>query len=339
MSRFSVPETVFFDITPHCNLRCRHCYSSDNPNYVQKSFSEICHILSQLSHAGVFKIDIVGREPLMRQDIERIIEYASLKKFIIKISTNGTLINDDIAKMLSNYAVKSVQISIDSVLQKKHNEFRRSWNAYERTIKGIKLLKRYDVKICIATTLTSFNWYELEDIIRLSYEMGAYHYRTRLLIGDQKTNHFQINKRQYKETVRLLNDLRNNYDDMTIEQLHHSFLFEKDKEYDINKSITVPCGAGIFRCSLTYDFRITPCIALAHLYSSSIKSSFVDEWRNNNVFDRWLGIFKAIKGKCRVCGYRYLCGGGCRANVYGVTYDIFSEDPWCWFNPEEEERC
>lgn len=335
LPRLLTPDTLYIDITPKCNLNCKHCYSGEKIGGMsrEKSYKEVCALLSQLQKAKVFKIYLVGREPLMRKDLGKIIEYASLNKFVIGIATNGTLITPSIAKLFSDYNVNSIQISIDSISPKKHNKFRGNPNAFSLAIKGINLLKKHGNKISIATTLTNFNFKELKKIADFVNKLGAYYYRTRLLIGNPKNRNYQITSEQYKYAVKLLFELKNYYKHMIIEQLHHSFLFEKNIKYDPTKGITIPCGAGLSRCSLTYDFKITPCIALAHLYSAPMKKKFVDEWQNNNIFYQWSKVFASIKGKCSVCGYRYICGGGCRANVFGVTDDILSSDPWCWFDP------
>ena len=335
LSRLLVPDTVYFDITPQCNLRCQHCYSRcENINLKEKTYKEVRNILKQVIKAKIFKIDLVGREPLMREDFGKIIRYISQKGCLIKIASNGTLINPEIAKTFASYNINSVQISIDSVSAEKHNMFRGNNNAFSLAVRGIELLKKHGINACIATTLTNFNFKELKKLADFAYKLGVYYYKTKLLIGNPHNKKFQINKQQYKYTVETLFNLKNHYKNMTVEQLHHSFLFEKNIKYDPARSITIPCGAGISRCSLTYDFKITPCIALAHLYSAPIKKGLVKEWQNNPIFNQWLKTFTLIKGKCGICGYKYVCGGGCRANVFGVTNNIFSSDPWCWFNPK-----
>lgn len=336
LSRLLAPDTLYIDITPRCNLQCQHCYSGwGNINLKEKRYKEVCDILKQAIKAKIFKIYFVGREPLIRKDFGKIIGYISQKGCIIRVASNGTLINPEIAKNFASYNINSVQISIDSVSAEKHNMFRGNNNAFSLTVRGIELLKKQGINVCIATTLTNFNFKELKKLADFAYKLGAYYYRTRLLIGNPHNKKFQINKQQYKYAVETLFNLKNHYKNMIVEQLHHSFLFKENIEYDPTRSITIPCGAGISRCSLTYDFRITPCIALAHLYSAPIEKDLSKEWQNNDIFNRWLKIFTSLKGKCSTCGYRYMCGGGCRANVFGVANNILSSDPWCWFEPKD----
>ncbi|PIZ52527.1 hypothetical protein COY26_04485, partial [Candidatus Woesearchaeota archaeon CG_4_10_14_0_2_um_filter_33_10] len=234
MPRFLVaPETVYADITPKCNLGCRHCYSVDEGiNPKEKSYKQVCKMLDDLAAAKVFKIHLVGREPLMRKDFGKIINYASQHKFVIGVATNGTLITPSIAKLLSKHNIDGVQISIDSIYPQKHNDFRRNPNAFSLTLQGIELLKKYNVKVCIATTLTNFNFNELKRIADLANKLGAYYYRTRLLIGNDINQDFQITRKQYKYAVQTLFNLKNHYKTMKVEQLHHSFLFKNKIQYD-----------------------------------------------------------------------------------------------------------
>ena len=40
-----------------------------------------------------------------------------------------------------------------------------------------------------------------------------------------------------------------------------------------------------------------------------------------------------LKGKCKVCEYRELCGG-CRNRAFAYTGDIYESDPACVYIPE-----
>jgi radical SAM protein with 4Fe4S-binding SPASM domain len=334
MPCLSTPETVYIDITPFCNLRCKHCYSASAARSNQKSFDAVCTLLDELTAAGVLRVAFVGREPLVRTDFPKILAYASRCGIATRLATNGTLVNAAVAKVLAASKIHSVQVSIDSASARRHNWLRGSEKAFDWAVKAIETLVQYDVRVCVSTTLSHYNYLELHDIADLASDLGASHYRARLMIGNRRNNRLQITKEQYKQAVKVLLELRDYYKTMTVEQLHHWFLIDRAVPYCVDRDITIPCGAGLSKCSLTHDFRVTPCIALAHLFSSPIDKGIVEEWRNGKVFGQWRRIYSSLRGKCSVCGYRYLCGGGCRANVYGITGDINSSDPWCWFEPE-----
>jgi len=41
-----------------------------------------------------------------------------------------------------------------------------------------------------------------------------------------------------------------------------------------------------------------------------------------------------LKGRCKVCKYRYICGG-CRVGAFELAGDWFAPDPLCNYNPCE----
>lgn len=325
------PELVFIDVTPHCNLKCKHCYSKDIVAPKEMSLLEIKHLIKEISEQ-VINFDIVGREPFMHKNIIDIISCAKKHRLVVNIATNATLINEKIAKKLKQLKVNQIQVSIDHSNRNIHNDFRRS-DCFDKIVRGIEYLVKQNIEVVVCTTLTNFNCDDIENIINFIYPLGVKHYRIKTLICDENSKQYQVNKNQYKSVVKKMWDLRNKYPGLYIHQMHHSFLFSKDKKYLPNKDINIPCGACINRISITADKKMTPCIAISHLYNTDF-ISFNDTWQNSLMIKNWTRVFKSIKGKCSYCGYRYFCGGGCRAAVYGITGDITASDPFCWYNPK-----
>jgi radical SAM protein with 4Fe4S-binding SPASM domain len=58
----------------------------------------------------------------------------------------------------------------------------------------------------------------------------------------------------------------------------------------------------------------------------------VDTYRNSRLFTD-LRNPDLLKGKCKICGYRDVCGGQ-RGRAYGVTGDYLESDPGCVYEPQ-----
>jgi radical SAM protein with 4Fe4S-binding SPASM domain len=320
------------DVTPFCNLKCDHCYSGKLRDITEISFIKLKNLIDSFAKMNVFSVDIVGREPFVRKDIIKIIKYIKSKNIIVNIATNATLLTEKIVKELSSIGIGKIQVSIDHSNSKIHNKFRRS-NCFDKTLIGINLLTKYNIDVVVCTTLTNFNYDDLENIIKIIIPLKAKYYRVRMLIPDDHSKKYLITKKQYKSVVRNIFDLNKKYKNIIIRQLPHSFLMSKNIPYLKNKDISIPCDSCVSRLSITYDLKATPCIALSDIYFEDINNNFELIWKKGNIIMKWRLIFKNIKGKCSICGYRYFCGGGCRAVVYGVTKDIYESDPFCWFDP------
>jgi radical SAM protein with 4Fe4S-binding SPASM domain len=44
---------------------------------------------------------------------------------------------------------------------------------------------------------------------------------------------------------------------------------------------------------------------------------------------------RPLKGRCRVCGFRDICGGNTRVRAFQLTGDPWWEDPACYLDDEE----
>ncbi len=110
-------------VTDRCNFRCTYCMPKEIfgrdyvflPRTQLLSFEEI-HRLSRLFVAcGVRKIRITGGEPLVRQEIEQLIEMlAALPDIDLTLTTNGALLPQK-AHALKNAGLNRVTISLDSL--------------------------------------------------------------------------------------------------------------------------------------------------------------------------------------------------------------------------------
>ncbi|MHC1625007.1 MAG: radical SAM protein [Methermicoccaceae archaeon] len=117
-------KLVAWETTGACNLACTYCRASAslNPSPDELTLDEAKILIDGVSEFGASLI-ITGGEPLLRPDMPKILEYAN-GKLTILFSTNGTLINSSVAKMLGKANVKRVSISLDGATQATHERFR-----------------------------------------------------------------------------------------------------------------------------------------------------------------------------------------------------------------------
>jgi uncharacterized protein len=117
---------IILQVTQQCNLRCDYCIYSGN--YQNRSHSNAVmniHVAKQsidflVAHSqdsNLLNIGFYGGEPLLQFDlIQQCIEYAIKrtegKKLLFHITTNGTLLDEKIAKYLSEYDI-NILISLD----------------------------------------------------------------------------------------------------------------------------------------------------------------------------------------------------------------------------------
>ncbi len=167
---FRVPEDsgrVLWEITNKCNYKCKYCiFNSGVCNDDELTYEEAKKVIDQLKEKNFKYLKVTGGEPFIRKDIIDILKYASDKDMIVDISTNASLINENMIENLKNVNLEMIHVSLDGPSKEIH-EIVRGINTYERTIKGIKYLKETNKYIRIGTVIFNNNEDYLEDIIKL----------------------------------------------------------------------------------------------------------------------------------------------------------------------------
>ncbi len=89
-----------------------------------------------MSDNKVFQFSIGGGEPFVREDFMDLLDYAHEKGIVTCVSTNGTMINDEIARRLDHKLVY-IQVSLDGASPESNDAIRgegsfrkalRAWN-------------------------------------------------------------------------------------------------------------------------------------------------------------------------------------------------------------------
>ncbi|HEC93061.1 MAG TPA: radical SAM protein, partial [Candidatus Atribacteria bacterium] len=168
----SSPFVIVWDITTRCNLNCRHCYSRDRYEK-ELDTEEVLKIIDKLSMANVPFIIFSGGEPLLREDLFTILSYATSKGTYVGVATNGTLLDEDVARELKKSGVKMIQISIDSSFPEKHDHFRGKKNVFTKASSAIRISKKMGFLTVVSTTVNRMNYHEIKEIVLLSKNLGA----------------------------------------------------------------------------------------------------------------------------------------------------------------------
>ena len=110
-------------ITDRCNFRCVYCMPKEvfgrDYQFLERAelltFEEIERVARIFVDLGVNKIRLTGGEPLVRRDIERLIEMlAALDGLDLALTTNGSMLATR-ASALGDAGLKRVTVSLDSL--------------------------------------------------------------------------------------------------------------------------------------------------------------------------------------------------------------------------------
>lgn len=137
-------------VTDKCNYRCTYCMPENG--ILLKSHSEILRyesialIANHAGRLGFKKIRITGGEPLIKRDIETLVDMIRLTNRFeeITMTTNAALLTEEKAVRLKKAGLKRVNISLDTLDKLRFKNITRGGNI-DDVFSGIDAAKKADL--------------------------------------------------------------------------------------------------------------------------------------------------------------------------------------------------
>lgn len=170
------------------------------------STQQILHIIDEAARNGITEAVFTGGEPFLRRDLFKICEYCHDKGLTSVITTNGILIDRDMAKNITESKVDHIHLSLDGL--EETNDFFRGRGVFKRLIEAIEVLngERAESRlfsIGVALTVMDRNVGELYEVVRLADDLNVDVINFQPLVNDN-TNFLERNLSQYwvkKESI------------------------------------------------------------------------------------------------------------------------------------------
>lgn len=148
-----------------CNFECTHCsaeYYMDR--HLKKTFKivdtrskmsldDIRELSRQADELGLARFVITGGEPLVMKDFDAVVEAIDPDKHYIITDTNGWFLDLTRAQHLKAIGVEKVQLSLDSFIEKDHDEFRNKPGSYKRVMRAIDASLGAGLNLILSTVL------------------------------------------------------------------------------------------------------------------------------------------------------------------------------------------
>lgn len=308
-----IPFAATFELTDHCNENCIHCYILEGGNKRIKISSElkteeIKSILTDLAKEGCLLISFTGGEIFTRTDILDIIDFASKKRFVIDLLTNGTLINDEIADFLKERTVRRIQISLYGSTSEAHDNITCKTGSFEKTIDAIKKLIERNFKVEIAFLVMKINFNERHKVKNLAKSLGAQFLPSYIITARNNGSKDTFDLRLSNEQLQILfeEDIFNYYHGRKPFQEHQFYMGFKDLQE------AAPCYSGINCCCIDPRGNVLPCNQLLYGLGNLRNSSFSEIWHNSLALKKLRSI--KVKdlytcSKCEMLAYCSRCPG------------------------------
>ncbi|EKE15405.1 MAG: glycosyl transferase family 2 [uncultured bacterium] len=171
------PMNIILNLEEACNLRCIQCdiWKSQitKPKLTLETRKEI--LMKIKNWLGPYILNIFAGEPLIHPQIFDLISFASKNRIKTIITTNGTLLSEQICKKLIDSQLSAMFISIDGYRDKTHDYIRGRKGARKMLINGLSTMiklrgKKKTPMIAIESLITKYNFGELPQLVNMITE-------------------------------------------------------------------------------------------------------------------------------------------------------------------------
>ncbi len=185
-----------------CNLKCEMCNHWREPRERPLPMQRFQEILDDLAALGCRKVHLSGGEPLLRPKVAELVAYASQLGLRVTLTTNGTLVDKDLARELIQSGLRGVNVSIDSPERKIHDLLRGVEGTWKKACKAVRLFRRYahkgKINIRINTVVSPSSYASLSALPDFASQLGA-DFINLIAVDDHCGEHLKLKRRQIED--------------------------------------------------------------------------------------------------------------------------------------------
>lgn len=324
--KYTKIKNLYLEIISACNKKCSYCYNEENiSKYKIIKIETIESIIKQCDPKILEGVILSGGEPLLYENIEAIFKLCKKHNLKIAMVTNGTLIDNDKAKLLSKYNI-NLQFTIDGY-NDELNKLTRGIGAFESQLKALKMLKSNNFKafLNIRTNLWQKNLSHenIKGIVELCERFKV----NRLdLVEVKKNSSFSeiLLENDYEKVKSIISKINTNVD-IVYERDVEEFKCELDRDLDkIEFGLRISSEGDVYPCQYFLDKQFS----IGNIYSNTLYNIVYGE--KNKKLINLISLRKHFIQKCTTCVYGGRCNAGCPAKAYLNNNNILSPDGSCY---------
>ena len=333
------PTGLLAELTYRCPLQCPYC---SNPVELLKADKELdtstwISVFEQAAHLGILQTHLSGGEPLLRQDLEEIVETCAKGGIFTNLITSAVGLTGTRLKALKKAGLNHVQISFQSLKEDRAQKISHYKDGVQTKLDAIKMVGEVELPLTLNVPFHRHNLDELDDFIKLGVEVGAH----RIEIAQVQYYGWGLLNRaalmpsaeQVVQAVEIVEAARDRY--LGVLNIDHVIT-------DYYAKYPKPCMGGWGRevLNIAPDGRVLPCHAAETIpgleFDRVSDRTLKDIWETGSAFQKFRG-FDWMQEPCRSCDRREEDFGGCRCQAMALMGDAAATDPACTLSPHHRE--
>ncbi len=279
------PKSVQLILSDGCNMKCSYCYGLYYDGNYHNKLMPIVTAIRAVDFAvdiGASNIGFFGGEPLLNfKAIKKIIEHSQTQGYELQfgMTTNGTLVTDDIASFLKDNGVL-VSVSIDGppIVHNLTRSYKNGKASYRDVLRGVEILKRHGCLDLLEMTYSNKHPAELKPILKFLSSLSPSIsctcvegkpdacFSEEIIQGDRL-------RKYYNDMFDFVMETKSEGTDITVGGMNELITGVLSETTIIREHI---CGAIMDRVSIGIDGAIYPCpeTMKSHLEIANV----LDDW-------------------------------------------------------------
>jgi pyrroloquinoline quinone biosynthesis protein E len=328
------PYTLIAELTYKCPLRCLYCSNPlDFARHDQEMDTETWRrVFREAEALGVVQVHLTGGEPLVRGDLEPLIEEARALDLYTNLITSGIPLTRERLARFRQLGLDAVQVSVQDVVAAASDRI-AGLQSFDRKLAVARWVKELGFPLTLNVVLHRDNLGRIEEVVALAESLGA----DRLeLANTQYLGWALLNRPALLPTRAQLDSARRTAAEAKQRLKGRMEVLFVLPDYYSEFPKACMDGWGRRFILVSPDGLALPC-HVAHTLPGitweNVRAHPLEEiWRDSPGFN-WFRGEEWMPEPCRSCDRRAIDYGGCRCQAFHLTGNAAATDPACSLAP------
>jgi len=330
----SPPFWLLAEVTHSCPLQCPYC---SNPLQLVDKKAELdtegwLKVLHQARKLGAAQLGFSGGEPLLRQDLDVLVQEARKLGYYSNLITSGVGMDAERVAAFREYGLDHIQISFQADNATLNNEIAHCDNFEQKKLMA-KAVKDNGYPMVLCFVIHRLNIERVEQMLELAIELNADYVE----LATTQYDGWALKNRDLllpsRKQIQAAEAVAHRYQDKLKGKMKIYFVVP-----DYYEGRPKPCmdGWGKVFLAIAPDGTALPCHAARDLPDFefvNVRDHDLDWiWYESPAFNRFRGD-DWMREPCASCDEKHKDYGGCRCQAFRLSGDPRNADPTCSKSP------
>jgi MoaA/NifB/PqqE/SkfB family radical SAM enzyme len=162
------PQPLFVGsaVTNRCNYRCHYCRLREDER--ELGTEEALRLIDEMAEAGTMQLGFTGGEPLLRDDMGKLVGHAVACGLTVRMNSNGALVQERVEVL---EGISHLSISLEGPPDV-HDAIRGP-GAFDRAVAALRTARRLGVGTHLSATINAANVDRLAEVLGLAADLSV----------------------------------------------------------------------------------------------------------------------------------------------------------------------